>query len=42
LVRRPGHPQPQGTCPQCQAAFQYRKPQRSRVRHYGENGATHF
>ncbi|HZO80593.1 MAG TPA: hypothetical protein VFB33_02780 [Candidatus Binataceae bacterium] len=42
LVRRPGNPQPQGVCAQCQTAFQYQKPQRSRVRHYGEGGATHF
>jgi len=34
--------QPQGTCPQCQTTFQYQKPQRSKVRHFGENGATHF
>lgn len=42
LSRQPGAAQPQGVCPQCQVTFQYRKPQRSRVRHYGENGATHF
>ena len=43
LVRRTGQAQPQGTCPQCQIAFQYQKPQRSRVRHpAGEAGATHF
>jgi hypothetical protein len=43
LVRRTGQPQPQGSCPQCQIAFQYQKPQRSKVRHpAGEQGATHF
>ena len=42
LVRQPGNSQPKGTCPQCQLAFQYQKPQRSKVRHYGEAGATHF
>jgi hypothetical protein len=42
LVRRPGSPQPQGTCHHCQILFQYRKPQRSRVRHYSNEGATHF
>ena len=43
LVRRTGQPQPQGTCVECQVAFQYQKPQRSKVRHpAGEEGATHF
>lgn len=42
LVRRPGDAQPNGTCPQCQTSFQYQKPQRSKVRHYGGDGATHF
>ena len=42
MARRAGLPQPQGTCPQCQTTFQYQKPQRSKVRHFGENGATHF
>jgi hypothetical protein len=42
LVRRPGNSQPQGLCAQCQTEFQYQKPQRSRVRHYGTEGASHF
>ena len=42
LSRRPGNPQPQGVCAQCQTSFQYQKPQRSKVRHFGETGATHF
>jgi hypothetical protein len=42
LVRQARNTQPQGTCPQCQIAFQYQKPQRSKVRHYGDTGATHF
>lgn len=42
LIRRPGNAQPQGVCPQCQISFQYQKPQRSKVRHYGEAGATQF
>jgi hypothetical protein len=42
LVRRHGSPQPQGTCPQCQTAFQYRKPKPSAVRHYPSQGADHF
>ena len=42
LARRPGNVRPQGVCPQCQTTFQYQKPQRSKVRHFGENGATHF
>ncbi len=42
LVRRTGNQQPQGVCAHCQIAFQYRKPQRSRVRHYGSEGAGHF
>jgi hypothetical protein len=43
LVRRHGDPRPRGTCPKCQTDFQYRKPERSRVRHYSnEGGANHF
>ncbi|MGH7907130.1 MAG: hypothetical protein ACREP6_10920 [Candidatus Binataceae bacterium] len=42
LVRRHGSPQPEGTCPRCQAAFQYRKPKPSRVRHIDGEGITHF
>ncbi len=42
LVRRPGTPKPQGVCTQCQVTFQYEKPQRSRVRHYDSEGASHF
>jgi len=42
LTRRGGHLQPQGTCPQCQTAFQYQKPQRSRMRHRSGDGASHF
>ncbi|HXR24806.1 MAG TPA: hypothetical protein VN742_05545 [Candidatus Binataceae bacterium] len=42
LVRRTGQPQPQGTCPECQIAFLYQKPQRSKVRHADNAGATHF
>jgi hypothetical protein len=42
LSRRTGNTQPQGVCPQCQTSFQYQKPQRSKVRHHGEAGATHF
>jgi hypothetical protein len=42
LVRRSGNSQPQGLCAHCQTEFQYQKPQRSRVRHYGTEGATHF
>jgi len=42
LVRRSGNPQPQGICPQCLTAFQYQKPQRSKVRHPGGEGASHF
>ena len=42
LSRRAGNTQPQGTCPQCQAAFKYEKPQRSRMRHYSSDGATQF
>ena len=41
LGRRPGHAQPLGICPQCHMAFQYQKPQRSRVRHE-HGGASHF
>jgi hypothetical protein len=33
LVRRQGAQQPEGTCPACQTAFQYRKPKPSPVRH---------
>ena len=42
LSRRAGQLQPQGVCPQCQTAFQYQKPQRSKVRHASGAGATHF
>jgi hypothetical protein len=42
LSRRPGNPRPQGVCSQCQTTFVYEKPQRSRVRHYDSEGATHF
>jgi hypothetical protein len=42
LVRRPGQPQPQGVCPECQVTFHYQKPQRSKVRHADQAGATHF
>jgi hypothetical protein len=42
MARRAGLAQPQGVCPTCQIIFQYQKPQRSKVRHFGENGATHF
>jgi hypothetical protein len=42
LVRRAGQAQPQGTCPECQIAFMYQKPQRSKVRHADTAGATHF
>jgi hypothetical protein len=42
LVRRSGNPKPQGICPQCHTTFQYEKPQRSRVRHYGSEGASNF
>lgn len=42
LVRRTGQPQPQGICPECQIAFHYQKPQRSKVRHASREGATHF
>jgi hypothetical protein len=42
LTRRSGSPKPQGICAQCQTTFQYEKPQRSRVRHYGSEGASHF
>jgi len=41
LVRHSGG-QPQGTCAQCNTSFQYVKPKPSRVKHYGEGGATHF
>ena len=42
MARRAGQPQPQGFCPMCQITFQYQKPQRSRVRHYSGDGASHF
>ena len=42
LTRRSGSPKPQGVCAQCQTTFQYEKPQRSRVRHYDSEGASHF
>lgn len=38
LVRRHGAPQPEGTCPTCQTAFQYRKPRPSPVRHFPSEG----
>ncbi|MBF6560952.1 MAG: hypothetical protein IVW56_11730 [Candidatus Binataceae bacterium] len=40
LARRPGSVQTQGECPHCHITFQYRKPLRSNVRHFGEHGAT--
>jgi hypothetical protein len=40
LARRPGGVQPQGECPHCHITFQYRKPLRSKVRHFGEHGAA--
>jgi hypothetical protein len=42
MARRAGVAQLQGVCPQCQIVFQYQKPQRSKVRHFDANGATHF
>jgi hypothetical protein len=42
LGRRAGLQQPQGACPNCQMIFQYQRPQPSKVRHFDENGATHF
>jgi hypothetical protein len=43
LMRRQGSPHREGTCALCQAAFQYRKPKPSPVRHFGsEGGADHF
>jgi hypothetical protein len=42
LARRSGQSQPQGLCDQCRTAFRYQKPQRSKVRHYSGEGATHF
>jgi hypothetical protein len=42
MARRAGVAQHQGMCPQCQITFQYQKPQRSKVRHFDTNGATHF
>jgi hypothetical protein len=39
LTRRSGNPKPEGVCSRCQIRFQYEKPQRSRVRHYGSEGA---
>ncbi|HEY6395691.1 MAG TPA: hypothetical protein VIX12_09755 [Candidatus Binataceae bacterium] len=41
LVRRSGQ-RPEGTCTQCQTAFQYRKPKPSNVRHPDGEGITHF
>ena len=41
LVRHGGG-QPQGICTQCNTSFHYVKPKPSRVKHYGEGGATHF
>jgi hypothetical protein len=40
LTRRSGSPKHQGVCAQCQTTFQYEKPQRSRVRHYGLEDAS--
>ena len=40
LTRRSGNPKHQGVCAQCQTTFQYEKPQRSRVRHYGIEDAS--
>jgi hypothetical protein len=40
LMRRSGNPKPQGVCAHCQTTFQYEKPQRSRVRHHGIEGAS--
>ncbi|MGH7865212.1 MAG: hypothetical protein ACREQB_09490 [Candidatus Binataceae bacterium] len=43
LVRRQGNPHREGTCAQCQTAFQYRKPKPSPVRHFASGGgADHF
>jgi hypothetical protein len=40
LTRRSGNPKPQGVCSHCHTTFQYEKPQRSRVRHHGIEGAS--
>jgi hypothetical protein len=37
LVRRQGQ-QPEGTCPNCLTAFQYRKPKAAPVRHFPSEG----
>ncbi len=42
LVRRSGLPRPQGTCPNCQTAFEYHKPKPSPVRHPAGEGTSHF
>jgi len=42
MARRAGSAQTQGVCPRCQITFQYQKPQRPKLRHFGENGASHF
>jgi hypothetical protein len=42
LVRRHGSSEIEGTCPLCGAAFQYRKPKPSNVRHPEGEGITHF
>ncbi len=42
LVRKAGAEQPRGVCAQCQAAFEYRKPKPSQVRHPDGEGANHF
>jgi hypothetical protein len=42
LARRAGIVQPHGECPHCHITFQYCKPQRSKVRHPHEHGATQF
>lgn len=42
LVRRSGQ-QPEGTCPQCKTAFQYRKPKAAKnARHADGEGIVHF
>ncbi|MFZ0887014.1 MAG: hypothetical protein WA005_01050 [Candidatus Binataceae bacterium] len=39
LVRRHGAQQPEGTCPNCQTAFQYRKPKSAPMRHFPAENA---
>ena len=42
LVRRSGQ-QPEGTCQQCKASFQYRKPKPAKnARHLDGEGIVHF